>query len=1493
MEKNYTSLTPIPFLKINKQVALLLLSILVCLRVQALPGKEGIALAEKISFSRQTTALITNVTSSSGKSYSQAVLAVGAKVYTDRTYEATRVPASLNGVSLIQVPNDDKRATDASLLSFNLSQSATVYVAYDPRATALPSWLSTWQKQAEVIGVNDPKIRHMNLYSKSFSAGTVSLGGNMASPAAGAENNYFVIAKGETNNTQYNLTVTTSGNGTVSTNPNQTTFTGGTSVSLTAIPASGSTFTGWSGDAAGTSNPLQVTMNSNKVITANFAPTQPSNSLISNISATTGNSYTVSELVAGAILYSDRTYQITGVPALLNGEQFIQTPNDDKRSTATTLLSFSLSQSATVYVAYDPRATALPSWLSTWQKLPEKLNINDPGTRTLDLYSKSYPAGTVNLGGNMASPAAGSQTNYIILAKQAEIANNTLSFSPATLSFTVAQGGTVTSQSTTLSASQGTPNVSLSKSSNASWLTLPASSLGTLTFGPSNINTTLTPGTYQATVTASASNYQTATMQINLTVTGTSSAQEVKINFQPSGSSTPSDYLADTGLPYDASRSYGWVHPSTKQPLDMSANMRQRNTADDIRLRTLNQMQSTVSGSWEYAVPNGNYNVTVSVGDPSYVDSRHSINVEGVSAISNFAPSSQIKFRSATVAVDVTDGKLTIDAAGGTNTKINYLIISPTTPGADIIPPTADIRFAGTSLSPNVYKDEVQISLNASDTGGSGLSFVQYSLNNGPFTNYTAPFKLSTVGNHTIRAKAVDGNNNQTITDAYSFSITTVTQSNAYLVLQNMDKFLSPDVLTFSRIQIPWRRMNPDSTYTPYNSNHDKVRLRIHNKGTGALVIHNLALTNTSAWKIATLNGAAYDASTALPLTVNSKAFAEVVIEFIAVNPASRVTVLQGELNITSNDDLSPFKKVTLLGLWQNRGEGNYEPYAQEIINAFGLKTRVGFNANDGSTNKGTRVVANSDEIISPYFVRADPSKPVYVIQMAAYHGCCSQTERIEWHAKGSTTVTSIFTHIGLDGQTLLPRKGNSNPVPADGSFSPSGAFGLKVQRSYTDRTLNFEGKIGIRIWKAVDANGNIIPNAYLIGMDYLTSPFVNYDYQDNIYYVSNLKPEVGAAYFSELEASPSAVDFGTVMAGSSKNLSIVLSNLGKTHPDGSSDPSISIRSLEVVGPDSSEFTAALPSTTTLATQGTTSSSVTFKPTSRGIKNAVLLVHYNNAASPLRVPLYGISNDESTNIVLVKRIKGAADTGVSIGGVPWEADISYRSGSIKLDRQNVTTPIASTDHDVLYQTYLSASSDLAETRYAIPNLPSGNYLVRMHFVENFFSAAGSRVFNITMENTAKLTAFDIYSGVGYRTALVKDFDINVTDGTLNIRFNPTANRVAIAGLEIFRATSSINSPGAITESLQRATEDLKVQVYPNPSTGDRIQMSLNGFGQQEKVRVSIYDITGRAVESIEVDVDAHGASSTNIATSRRLNRGLYIIKAQSIGGETHTRLIIE
>ncbi|MDA0243450.1 MAG: hypothetical protein OT477_08545 [Chloroflexi bacterium] len=71
---------------------------------------------------------------------------------------------------------------------------------------------------------------------------------------------------------QYELNVTTVGNGTAA--PNSGTYDYGTVVTLTATADLGSTFTDWSGDVVSTTNPVTVTMDSDKFITATFSLNQ-------------------------------------------------------------------------------------------------------------------------------------------------------------------------------------------------------------------------------------------------------------------------------------------------------------------------------------------------------------------------------------------------------------------------------------------------------------------------------------------------------------------------------------------------------------------------------------------------------------------------------------------------------------------------------------------------------------------------------------------------------------------------------------------------------------------------------------------------------------------------------------------------------------------------------------------------------------------------------------------------------------------------------------------------------------------------------------------------------------------------------------------------------------------------------------------------------------------------------------------------------------------
>ena len=133
-----------------------------------------------------------------------------------------------------------------------------------------------------------------------------------------------------------------------------------------------------------------------------------------SITALNPSAYSVATMNQGTQYYTDRDYTITQAPAILLSQQFIKTANDDKTSTSSDLISFSINQTAEVYVAYDARAISLPDWMEDFVPVGQQIITTDNGAN-LDLFRKTYSAGTVSLGGNLASGANGARSNYIVI----------------------------------------------------------------------------------------------------------------------------------------------------------------------------------------------------------------------------------------------------------------------------------------------------------------------------------------------------------------------------------------------------------------------------------------------------------------------------------------------------------------------------------------------------------------------------------------------------------------------------------------------------------------------------------------------------------------------------------------------------------------------------------------------------------------------------------------------------------------------------------------------------------------------------------------------------------------------------------------------------------------------------------------------------------------------------------------------------------------------
>ncbi|MDO6391757.1 malectin domain-containing carbohydrate-binding protein [Pontibacter sp. BT731] len=132
----------------------------------------------------------------------------------------------------------------------------------------------------------------------------------------------------------------------------------------------------------------------------------------------------------------------------------------------------------------------------------------------------------------------------------------------------------------------------------------------------------------------------------------------------------------------------------------------------------------------------------------------------------------------------------------------------------------------------------------------------------------------------------------------------------------------------------------------------------------------------------------------------------------------------------------------------------------------------------------------------------------------------------------------------------------------------------------------------------------------------------------------------------------------------------------------------------------------------------------------------------------------------------------------------WSADANY-SGGLSTNR---ALAIANTTDDALYRYYRIASNGAA-INYSVPVKEAGNYTVKLHFVEPYFKASNSRVFNVNLEGQRVLTNYDIYNESGYARAVVKTFNVSVSDGVLNINLGSVKNNAIISAIEVLEQYS--------------------------------------------------------------------------------------------------------
>jgi hypothetical protein len=176
---------------------------------------------------------------------------------------------------------------------------------------------------------------------------------------------------------------------------------------------------------------------------------------------------------------------------------------------------------------------------------------------------------------------------------------------------------------------------------------------------------------------------------------------------------------------------------------------------------------------------------------------------------------------------------------------------------------------------------------------------------------------------------------------------------------------------------------------------------------------------------------------------------------------------------------------------------------------------------------------------------------------------------------------------------------------------------------------------------------------------------------------------------------------------------------------------------------------------------------------------------------------------------------------------PFVADTDFSGGSTidhanTINTSNVTNPAPAAVYQSARVGATQASGVGAPFTYTIPGFtPGTTYTVRLHFAETFFTTAGSRVFDVSINGTQVLTNFDIVAASGGENiANIQQFmEPANASGQFVITFTSVTNNALISGIEIQSGgTSGCTAPTTPTGLGATAVSSSQIDLSWSAST---------------------------------------------------------------------------
>jgi len=250
--------------------------------------------------------------------------------------------------------------------------------------------------------------------------------------------------------------------------------------------------------------------------------------------------------------------------------------------------------------------------------------------------------------------------------------------------------------------------------------------------------------------------------------------------------------------------------------------------------------------------------------------------------------------------------------------------------------------------------------------------------------------------------------------------------------------------------------------------------------------------------------------------------------------------------------------------------------------------------------------------------------------------------------------------------------------------------------------------------------------------------------------------------------------------------------------------------------------------------------------------------------------------------------------GVAVGN--FAADEDYVGGSASATTATISTAgVTNPAPEAVYQT-----QRFGNFTYTLPGLTTAaSYTVRLHFSEYYWTAAGKRVFNVSINGTQVLTNFDIFAAVGGDQALVEEFTATANaSGQIAIVFTTVSDNAEVAGIEVLASGSVPPAPPNAPTSLAAtavSSSQINLSWTASATAGVTYSVLRNGTGIANGLTATSYSDTGlapsttysytvEAVDSAGPSLASNTATATTPANSCTSDCGMDVLAIHAGGG---------